>query len=110
MRIVIKVLPILLATTLGCIAQAGDPNGGPDEQTGTSAQALGANGQRAVQQQQRVAPNEPPANMRSQPGTKELISGPGTPNGGDPSQDPGDDNEPVPQPWAPHTSSSRVSH
>ena len=109
MRIVIKVLPVVLLTTLGCIAQAGDPNAGPEDQTGTSAQALGVTHQQ-VQQKQGVTPGVPPANAHIELGAKELVAGPGTTNTGDPSQDPGDDNEPVPQPWEPHTSVTRVSH
>lgn len=103
MSILVKLVPVLAAVALGCAIQPGDPNGGP-EQTASSAQAMDVTTSqptptereqiRSIREAFGVAPLK----------TTESLGGPTPGSGtGDP-QDPGDGNDPVPQPWNPHCS------
>lgn len=107
MRIVIqKVLPLVIATSLGCIAQYGDPG----DPTSSSSAAV---------DEAREQPGQPSAEQRAQTQALEHQQVRNTPlldkgartgatSKGDPSQD--DDGEPVPQPWQPHTSTTTTTH
>ena len=112
MRIVVKLVPVLAFVSLGCIAQYGDPNGGPDEPTSSSTQAIDQNRAAAptnVQRQDHTLIRELNGNP-VQLENKESLGGPAAGNGGDPSQDPGDGNDPVPQPWNPHATATRAAN
>jgi hypothetical protein len=100
---ILKLLPVVAAALVGCIAQSGAP-----EESSSSAEALDVTGaaQPAVQaapqaketQRTPVRENSVQKNVLQQV-DQDRITGTGP---SDPSQDDGDGKEPDPHPWQPH--------
>ena len=110
MSIIVKFVPLLVAVSLGCVAQYGDPNGSPEGTASAQAVDVTRSAPPSTQQEQRQT-----GSIREQLGVPVKVEDNGslgspTPGGGgDPQQDPGDNNEPTPQPWDPHATSSTTA-